>query len=56
MGPLRILHLSDDRPGHYHLAEGVIAAAGRLREVACERRVIQRRWLIPARLLRVTAA
>lgn len=56
MDPLRILHLSDDRPGHYHLAEGVIAAAGRLREVVCECRVVRRQRLIPARLLRSWAA
>lgn len=55
MGLLRILHLSDDRPGHYHLAEGVIAAAGRLREVACERRLIRRRRPIPGRFLRAWA-
>lgn len=52
MGTLRILHLSDDRPGHYHLSEGVIAALGRLREVSAERLVIRRRQAIPSRVLR----
>ena len=52
MGALEILHLSDDRPGHYHLAEGVIAALARLTETRVTTLSIRRRWLVPARLLR----
>jgi len=50
---LRILHLSDGRPGHYHLAEGVIAALARLCETQVEKIRIRRRWLAPGRLLRL---
>ena len=28
--PLRVVFLADTRPGHYHIAEGVIAALARL--------------------------
>lgn len=43
--PLKILLLSDGRPGHFNLSEGVVAAAERLRPVAVERRIVQRgRW------------
>lgn len=49
---LRILHLADDRPGHYHLADGVIAALSRLTRVEVERREVARRGLIPSRLTR----
>lgn len=52
MGALHILHLSDGRPGHYHLAEGVIAALGRARETAVTMQEIKRRWVVPGRLLR----
>lgn len=52
MSALRILHLSDGRPGHYHLAEGVIAALGRLRAVEVSTVPVRRRWLVPGRLLR----
>lgn len=37
MRPLSILIVSDGRPGHYHLAEGVAAAIGRRRPVAIRR-------------------
>ncbi len=53
MNSLRILHLSDDRPGHYHLADGVIAALARLRPVEEQRVVIRRRRTIPGRTLRM---
>lgn len=49
--PLAILILSDERPGHYHLAEGVAAAIGRRVPVAVTRITIQRRKLAPGRLL-----
>lgn len=51
MTPLAILILSDDRPGHYHLSEGVAAALGRRRPVAVTRLTIARRRLAPGRLL-----
>ena len=55
MTPLRILHLSDGRPGHYHLAEGVIAALARLREVETQTLLIKRHRLVPVRYLRMLA-
>jgi mitochondrial fission protein ELM1 len=51
MQPLGVLILSDGRPGHYHLAEGVAAAIGRRRPVVVTRLAIRRRKLAPARLL-----
>jgi mitochondrial fission protein ELM1 len=42
MSPLTALLLCDDRPGHYHLAEGVIAAARRLKPVDVVRREVRR--------------
>lgn len=49
--PLEILHLADERPGHYSLAEGIIAAIGRRRATVVHRVEVRRpRWL-PARLL-----
>ncbi|MDA7948826.1 MAG: mitochondrial fission ELM1 family protein [Hyphomicrobiaceae bacterium] len=56
MNSLRILHLSDDRPGHYHLADGVIAAISRRRAVDEQKVVIARRWMIPGRTLRTLCA
>ncbi len=50
--PLKIVFLADTRPGHYHLAEGVIAAIGRLRPVEVTRVLIERRWIVPTRWLR----
>lgn len=52
MGMMHILHLSDGRPGHYHLAEGVIAAIGRIADCRVTKLAIRRRGLIPGRLLR----
>lgn len=49
--PLRILVLSDGRPGHYHLSDGVAAALGRLRTVAVEHVEIRRSPLAPNRVL-----
>ncbi len=51
MAKLKVLLLSDGRPGHYHLAEGVIAALARGHEVGVERLEIVRRLIAPARLL-----
>ena len=47
----RVLILSDGRPGHYHLAEGVAAAAGRLVRQSIARVDIRRRRLMTSRLL-----
>ena len=45
MNPLRLLILSDGRPGHFNLAEGIAAAVARLRPVEIERRDARRgRW------------
>lgn len=55
MSVLRILHLSDGRPGHYHLAEGVMAALSWLRPLENHTRHIDRRKLVPARYLRALA-
>jgi hypothetical protein len=51
MSNLRVLLLADDKPGHYHLAEGVIAAIARRRGVETVRLTVARRRLLPARLL-----
>ncbi|HZP09004.1 ELM1/GtrOC1 family putative glycosyltransferase [Methyloceanibacter sp.] len=50
--PLRVIFLADTRPGHYHLAEGVIAAIGRLRPVDVTRIEVKRKWIVPTRWLR----
>lgn len=51
MRPLNVLLISDDRPGHYHLSEGVVAAMSRLRPVRVSRLTVRRRGWIPARTL-----
>lgn len=53
MSPLRILHISDGRPGHYHLAEGVIAAIDRLRKIETQTLLVKRRLMVPGRYLRM---
>jgi mitochondrial fission protein ELM1 len=50
--PLKIILLADTRPGHYHLAEGVIAAIARLRPVEVTRVLVKRKWIVPTRWLR----
>jgi mitochondrial fission protein ELM1 len=50
--PLKVIFLADTRPGHYHLAEGVIAALARLRPVEVTRILVHRRWIVPTRWLR----
>ena len=50
--PLKVIFLADTRPGHYHLAEGVIAAVKRLRPVEVTRIPVERRWIVPTRWLR----
>jgi mitochondrial fission protein ELM1 len=49
--PLNALLLSDGKPGHYHQAEGVIAALGRLGPVATTRLEVRRRFVVPMRTL-----
>jgi uncharacterized protein len=51
MKTLEVLLLADDKPGHYHLAQGVIAALERLVNINTTRiNVRQRRWA-PGRIL-----
>ena len=50
--PLKVIFLADTRPGHYHLAEGVIAAVKRLRPVEVTRIEVKRKWIVPTRWLR----
>ena len=49
--PLDALLLSDGKPGHYHQAEGVIAALARLRPVTTTRLEVRRRFVVPTRTL-----
>lgn len=50
--PLKVIFLADTRPGHYHLAQGVIAAIARLRPVDVTRVEVKRKWIVPTRWLR----
>ena len=52
MSGLQVLLLADDRPGHYHLSQGVVAALNRLADVETTELRIARRALIPTRSLR----
>lgn len=52
MTPLKVIFLADTRPGHYHLAEGVISAVERLRPVEVTRLEVKRKWIVPTRWLR----
>ena len=49
--PLKALLISDGKPGHYHLAEGVLAAVARLRPVDSRRLTVCRRLWLPTRSL-----
>ena len=49
---LKVIFLADTRPGHYHLAQGVIAALARLRPVEVTRVEVKRKWIVPTRWLR----
>lgn len=51
MTELKVLLLSDGRPGHYHLAEGVVAAIARRRPVKVVKLRITRHRQTPGRLL-----
>jgi len=55
MKTIRILYISDGRPGHYHLAEGVIAALSRVANVETQSVLIKRRCILPGRHLRSLA-
>jgi mitochondrial fission protein ELM1 len=50
--PLKVIFLADTRPGHYHLAQGVIAALARLKPVDVTRVEVKRKWIVPTRWLR----
>ncbi len=50
MTSIAILILSDGKPGHYHLADGVAAAIGRRRGVDVRRIDVRRRKVAPARV------
>jgi hypothetical protein len=41
---LKVLLISDDRPGHYHLSDGITAAAHRIRPVEVNRLTVKCRW------------
>lgn len=51
MRKLRVLLLADDKPGHYHLAEGVIAALARRRHVEATRIEVRRHRVFANRML-----
>jgi mitochondrial fission protein ELM1 len=46
-----VLLLTDGRPGHYHLAEGVVAAIARRRPVDVKRMAVRRPGWLPGRVL-----
>jgi hypothetical protein len=50
--PLKVVFLADTRPGHFHVAQGVIAALARLRPVEVTRIEVKRKWIVPTRWLR----
>ncbi|MGE3529905.1 MAG: ELM1/GtrOC1 family putative glycosyltransferase [Methyloceanibacter sp.] len=52
MTPLKVVFLADTRPGHFHVAQGVIAAIARLRPVEVTRIEVKRKWIVPTRWLR----
>src|SRR5947207_2388096 len=49
--PLKALLRSDGKPGHYHQAEGVIAALARLGPVVTTHLEVRRRFFLPTRTL-----
>ncbi len=51
MRALTALIVSDGRPGHYHLSEGIVAALGRRARVEIVRLEVERRRLVPSRAL-----
>ncbi|MEQ1578634.1 MAG: ELM1/GtrOC1 family putative glycosyltransferase [Hyphomicrobium sp.] len=51
MQPLKALLVSDGRPGHFTLSEGILAAIARRRPVDIRRLEVRRPRLVPARVL-----
>lgn len=51
MRALEALILSDGRPGHYSLSEGIVTAIAQVREVNLRRMQVERPWWLPARAL-----
>lgn len=49
--PIRVLLLTDDKPGHYNRAEGLVAAIGKLRPVETVRLMVRRRAFVASRIL-----
>ncbi len=49
--PLSVLLLSDGRPGHFNLSEGIVAALGRRRPLDVRRFEVRRPGWLPARVL-----
>lgn len=57
MTKLKALLLSDGKPGHYHLAEGMLAAVERVRPVTVNTVQVRRpRWLTPGLLWRLSTS
>lgn len=50
MPELRVLLMSDGRPGHFNLSEGIVAAMARRRPVRVERLEVKRRRIMSGRL------
>ncbi len=51
MPNLRVLLISDGRPGHFNLSEGIVAAMARRRPVLIERLEVKRRSFVSGRLV-----
>jgi mitochondrial fission protein ELM1 len=51
MSVLKAIELQDDKPGHFHCSEAILAAAQRLRQVTVERVRIRRPWYAPPAVL-----
>ncbi len=51
MTALRVVLLADEKPGHFHLSEGVVAALARLAQVELFRLDVRRYPVVPGRLL-----
>ncbi len=49
--PVCVLLLSDGRPGHYNLAEGIVASVSRLKPIEVTRLEVRRPAWLPARVL-----
>lgn len=51
MRELTALLLQDDKPGHFHCAEAILAAAQRVRPIGIERVQVRRPWYAPPAVL-----